>query len=74
LNRGTPPESDKATLEDLASKQGVRLSSQEADAVIQTLARVHRAAATLLHARPFDTTIEQFYRLLEDDAAADGGG
>jgi hypothetical protein len=73
MNRGTPPGSDKATFEDLAFKNGVRLTPQDADAVIRSLARIQSAAASLLQAPALDATIEQFYRLLEVDAAEDAG-
>jgi len=65
---------DKATLERLMAGSGVSLSPEEADAVIRSLARFQIAAANLLQAPSFDETIEQFYRLLEIDAASDGTG
>jgi hypothetical protein len=60
---------DRATVEGRVADSGVRLTPQEVDAVVRSLARIQIAAAALLQSPLFDQTIEQFYRLLESDAA-----
>jgi hypothetical protein len=61
---------DRATVEALMAASGVRPGSQELDAVVRSLARIHSATASLLQSSSFDETGERFYRLLEDDAGA----
>lgn len=60
---------DRATVEGRVADSGVRLTPQEVDAVVRSLARIQIAAAALLQSPLFDEAIEQFYRLLESDAA-----
>jgi hypothetical protein len=48
---------------------GVSSSSAELDAVVNSLARMHSAAATLLQSLSLDETAERFFHLLESDAA-----
>lgn len=48
---------------------GVSVSSAEADALVQSLARAQTATASLLRPPSFDETIERFFRLLEGGAA-----
>lgn len=62
-----------AAVEELMASRGVRISSEEVDAVVRSLARIQAAAATLLQSPSFDETSERFYRLLENEAA-DGAG
>jgi hypothetical protein len=51
----------------------VNVTPAEAQALVQSLARVQGAAATLLRPPSFDETVERFYRLLESDAAEGAG-
>lgn len=60
---------DKATVEGLMAASGVSPSSAELDAVVNSLARMHSAAATLLQSLSLDETAERFFHLLESDAA-----
>lgn len=64
---------DRAALQELLADSGVKVTSEEADVLARSLARIRIAAMTLLRATPFDETSERFYRLLEMDAAEDGG-
>jgi hypothetical protein len=58
-----------AALQALVADTGVNVTPAEAQALVQSLARVQGAAATLLRPPSFDETVERFYRLLESDAA-----
>lgn len=58
-----------AALRALVADTGVNVSSAEADAMVQSLARFQAGLAGLLHQPSFDETIERFYRLLESGAA-----
>jgi hypothetical protein len=62
-----------AALQALVADTGVNVTPVEAQALVQSLARVQGAAATLLRPPSFDETVERFYRLLES-AAAEGAG
>ncbi len=58
-----------AALRALVADTGVKVSSAEADAMVQSLARFQAGLASLLHQPSFDETIERFYRLLESGSA-----
>jgi hypothetical protein len=58
-----------ATLRAFVADTGVSVSPAEAEGLVQSLARVQAAAASLLRPPSFDETIERFYRLLESGAA-----
>jgi hypothetical protein len=58
-----------AALRALVGDTGVSVTLAEAQAMVQSLARVHAATASLLRQPSFDETVERFYRLLETDAA-----
>jgi hypothetical protein len=58
-----------AALRALVGDTGVSVTPAEAQALVQSLARVQAATATLLRRPSFDETVERFYRLLETDAA-----
>jgi hypothetical protein len=58
-----------AALRALVGDTGVSVTAAEAQALIQSLARVQAATASLLRQPSFDETVERFYRLLETDAA-----
>jgi hypothetical protein len=60
---------NKAALEEALANSGVRLASEEVDAVARSLDRIQIAAATLLRSPSFDETSERFYRLLDIDAS-----
>ena len=62
-----------AALQALVADTGVNVTPAEAQALVQSLARVQGAAATLLRPPSFDETVERFYRLLESDAAEGAG-
>jgi hypothetical protein len=62
-----------AALQALVADAGVNVTPAEAQALVQSLARVHGAAATLLRPPSFDETVERFNRLLESDAAEGAG-
>ena len=62
-----------AALQALVADTGVSVTPVEAHALVQSLARLQGAAATLLRPPSFDETVERFYRLLESDAAAGAG-
>jgi hypothetical protein len=62
-----------AALQTLVADTGVNVTPAEAQALVQSLARVQGAAATLLRPPSFDETVERFYRLLESDAAGGAG-
>jgi hypothetical protein len=57
-----------AALRALVGDTGVSVTPAEAQALVQSLARVQAATATLLRQPSFDETVERFYRLLESDA------
>lgn len=63
----------RSAVEQLIADSGVSASEQDAEAVQRSLARIETAAAALLQYPSFDTTAEQFYRLLEGDAAEGAG-
>ncbi len=73
MSAGTSGGIDETALQALIAASGMRLTPAETDAVAQSLARAHAAAAMLLRAPAFDETIERFYRLLEGDADAGAG-
>ena len=58
-----------ATLRAFVADTGVSVSPAEAEGLVQSLARVQAAAASLLRPPSFDETIERFYRLIETGAA-----
>ncbi len=58
----------KAALEEVLAASGVKVTSEEAEAVARSLSRIEAAATTLLQSLPFDETAEHFYRLLETGA------
>ena len=62
-----------AALQALVADTGVSVTPVEAQALVQSLARVQGAAATLLRPPSFDETVERFYCLLEIDAAEGAG-
>jgi len=68
MGAGEDDEIGRAAVEGLASASGVRLNDQEIDAVVRSLARIHRSAAPLLQSMPFDQSGQEFYCLLESDA------
>ena len=59
---------DRTLLERLIADSGVHVAAEEIDAVGRSLARMRMAATLLLPLTRFDTTIEQFFRMLESDA------
>ncbi len=63
----------KAALEEVLAASGVKVTSEEAEAVARSLSRIQAAAATLLQSPSFDETVEHFYRLL-DAGVAEGAG
>lgn len=65
---------DEEALGELVAGSGVSVNADDVEAVLRSLERIQRAAATLLHAPSFDETSEHFYRLLESDAANGGAG
>jgi hypothetical protein len=60
---------DAAALKQLIAASGVRVTSEEVDAVARSLDRIQSAAAALMQSPTLDETAERFYRLLENDAA-----
>lgn len=66
-------ENDNAALEQVLAASGVKITSQDADAVARALTRINAAAVTLLASLSFDDTIERYYRLLENDPAERSG-
>jgi hypothetical protein len=64
---------DKSALEEILASSGVKVTSDEVDAVARSLARMRLAAGTLPRSPSFDETVERFYRLLEIDAAGGAG-
>jgi len=66
-------ENDNAALEQVLAASGVKVTSQDADAVARALARINSAAAAVLASLSFDDTIERYYRLLENDLAEGSG-
>jgi len=60
---------DKTTLEKALSSSGVKVTSEDVDAVARSLAGIEPAAAALCRSLSFEETSELFYRLLEGDAA-----
>jgi hypothetical protein len=60
---------DKTALEKALSSSGVKVTSEDIDAVARSLARIESAAAALCRSLPFDETSEHFFRLLEGDTA-----
>jgi hypothetical protein len=71
MSGGTGNGIERTSIEAAAARSGVRISPPEADAVVRSLARIEGAAAALLQPTTFDTTIEEFQRLLARDAAED---
>lgn len=64
---------DWAVLEQIMADYGVWVAAEEIDAVLRSLGRIQKAAAVLLPSTSFDTTLEQFHRLIESDAEGAGG-
>jgi hypothetical protein len=61
------------TVEEVITNSGVKVTPQEAEAVARSLPRIRAAAAILQRSRSFDDTGEQYYRLLDRDAAGEPG-
>lgn len=62
---------DKTALEKVLSASGVKVTSEDVDAVARSLARIESAATALCRSLSFDDTAERFYRLLEGDPAGE---
>jgi hypothetical protein len=63
----------KAALKAVMAATGVKVTSQDAETVARSIARIEAAAATLLQSPSFDETGEYFYRLLNTGAATGAG-
>jgi len=61
------------TFEEVINNSGVKVTPQEAETVARSLARIQAAAAVLQRSRSFDDTGEQYYRLLDRNAAGETG-
>jgi hypothetical protein len=61
------------TVEEVITNSGVKITPQEAEAVARSLARIHAAASILQRSRSFDDSGEQYYRLLDRNAAGETG-
>jgi hypothetical protein len=73
MSAGLQDGGNRAVLEEVFAGSGVKVTLEDVDAVAGSLARIRRAAATLLPSPSFDETAERFYRLLEIETA-DGAG
>ena len=60
---------DRQALSKMLAASGVRVTAEEAEAVLRAVARVRAAAASLLESQSFDDTAESYFRLLESDGA-----
>jgi hypothetical protein len=60
---------DKTALEKVLSSSGVKVASEDVDAVARSLVRIESAATALCRSLSFEDTAEHFYRLLEGDPA-----
>ena len=67
---------DSAGLAPLITDSGVKVTSEELDAIARSLARIEAAAANLnlLSSLLFDETAERFNRLLESDKSGGVAG
>jgi hypothetical protein len=63
----------EAALEEVLAASGVKITSEDAEAVARSLLRIQAAAATLLQSLSFDETVERFYRLLDTGTAGGAG-
>ena len=63
----------RKTVEEVITDSGVKITPHEAEAVARSLARIQAAAAVLQRSRSFDDTGEQYYRLLDRNAAGETG-
>jgi hypothetical protein len=73
MSSGKPDAIAGATVEAVVADSGVSITAEEAEAVARSLVRIEAAAAILLRLPSFDETVEQYYRLLESDAAEGRG-
>jgi len=64
---------DRAILEQIMADSGVKITAEDVDSVARSLASIHKAASVLLQSLSFDTTVERFALLLENDFAAESG-
>ena len=63
----------KAALEEVLAASGVKVTSEEAEAVARSLSRIEAAAARVLQSVSFDETAEHFYRLLDAGTPDEAG-
>jgi hypothetical protein len=73
VSSGKPDAIAGATVAAVVADSGVSITAEEAEAVARSLVRIEAAAAILLRLPSFDETGEQYYRLLESDAAEGRG-